>query len=132
MIRAAQNACREAHITPAAINLVVTGAAGGQVAAWESEALATLFAGTRSVFMTAPKGLVGEGFAFTSAMQIALGALALSEQVVPPSEGGPTSRDDLPVILDRPERHRLDHALIVSTNATGSASAVVLGRSRRR
>ena len=62
----------------------------------------------------APKALLGEGFAFTSAAQAAIAVEALRRQRLPQAETAP------PVALR--------HALVVSANRCGGTVAVVFGR----
>jgi len=118
--RALRAACAQAEVEPAAIDLLVSG--GGTRAAVDAQValLTRLGASPRTC---APKALLGEGFAFGSAAQIVVAALALRTQTLPPTpaELSPDWR-----AARAAEPATLQLALLASQSAHGSASVALL------
>ena len=82
----------------------------------------------RGVFCGAPGSLVGEGFAFTSALLALVATQALIHQTVPPTFAGAVPLADAGILrlAARPEAADLAHVLVVSTSQPGGAVAIVL------
>lgn len=119
--RAVRAACAEAELDPLAIDLLVSG--GGTRPAVDAQVaqLRTLGATPRTV---APKALLGEGFAFSSAALTVVGALALRTQTLPP-----TPAVELPAswrAAGAPESAALRVALLACQSAHGSATVALL------
>lgn len=134
VVRAAQSACAQAGVELEEIDLVVGGGGGGPRTQVELAALAELFPPTRSrtVPLTAPQALLGEGFAFTSAALAVVAAQALSRAAIPPTLRGAGLPTPWPEKLRCPtqaaEERALERVLVVATSTPGAAVALVLGR----
>ncbi|RMG11119.1 MAG: hypothetical protein D6731_16145 [Planctomycetota bacterium] len=128
LVRCAERALELAGRAPADVDLVVGGACGGPPAQREREALAQL--GLRG-WVCWPQALLGEGFAFGSALQALVAALALAEDVVPPTyapDGQPPRAGELRGVSAPHERAHLRTALVLSSSRPGGCVALVLGR----
>jgi 3-oxoacyl-[acyl-carrier-protein] synthase II len=134
--RAVETAVRRALETSgleaAAVDLIVSSASGGEGDAAEAEGLARAFSSRdrrAPCPVAACKAALGEGFAFSSALEALVAVKALLEQVIPPTLGSAE-----PALLPRPfvlhrtaTPARLRNALAVSLNRRGAAVAVVFG-----
>jgi 3-oxoacyl-[acyl-carrier-protein] synthase II len=117
LVRAAERALANAALGPMDLDLVIGGACGGPAAARERAALETLL-GSSPCRVRWPKALVGEGFAFTSALQAIVGALAIAKNVVPETYGD-ESRDP---------KCSVKTVLVLAASRPGGAVAVVLSK----
>ncbi|MBI4618325.1 MAG: hypothetical protein HY720_32305 [Planctomycetes bacterium] len=108
-------AIEDAGVAASDLDLVVAGAAGGQLAQSFAKAIEELHRSAgREIPVATPKAALGEGFAYTSAALALVAVLALSTGEFPPlaiGEGAP-----------RPPRL----ALAVDATGPGGATAIVL------
>jgi len=129
--RAARAALAEAGLGPADLDLVVGGAGDASGLAREGEVLGRLLAGAPLAY-AAPKTVLGEGFAFTSAAQAAVGVLAIAAGRVPPTRGG---APDLPpgvTAPETPEERPVRRVLVLAASPPGGAAALVLAAPAER
>jgi len=134
--RAIRDALGEAELSPQAVDLVVSSAAGTVFDGYEAKGIARALdtrsrtGSGRALFVAAPNAVLGEAFACSSATQALVGVKALAEGVVPPLPD--LSRGvDLPAglkLASEPLRKDLEHALVVSVSTRGNAVAVLLSR----
>ena len=121
---AAREALAEAGVAPADLDLVVGQASGGWQTARELAALSGLVPSGAEVAYWAPKALLGEGFAWTSAALPALAAMALREGGPPPTAGPlPALPPGLVPTREAPPAR----ALVLAASRPGAAVAMVLG-----
>ena len=111
---ALRDALRDADVPPDEVGLVIVSACDTDSRGAERSAVEAVLGARATPVVLAPKALLGEGFAFTSAAQAAIAVEALRRQRLPLAEAAP------PVALR--------HALVVSVNRCGGAVAVVFGR----
>lgn len=136
--RAISGALLEAQIDPARVDLVVTSGCGSALDRQELEGIVlALRPGSRrggAIVLTAPKTALGEGFAFTSAVEALVAVKALSSDVVPPTLGtGEAPRLPAGLRLARePIEGKYECALAVSLNSRGNAAAVVFQGQKRQ
>ena len=124
--RAVAAACDAAHTEAGELDLVVACPPAGAVAAEHLEAMVAIDA----TFVAFPTVQLGQGFAFTSALGVAVGALAVDAGVVPPT------RAHLPIDAhrtpDRPRAHAIERALVVATTCRDTVAAAVLAQESTR
>jgi 3-oxoacyl-(acyl-carrier-protein) synthase len=138
--KAVRRALADAGVEPASVGLVVSSASGGPLDRAEALGLERALGGTGEgpIYVAAPKANLGEGFAFTSAVEALVAALAVARGVVPPGlagEAGSAAPADLPpgfAMPGRPVETPLAAALAVSLNRLGNAVAVVFRRPEAR
>jgi act minimal PKS chain-length factor (CLF/KS beta) len=126
---AAEQALREAGLTPADIDVVFADAAGRRAAdRAEAEAIAEVF-GERAVPVTAPKTTTGRLAAGGAALDLAAALLTLRDQVIPPTVNVTGPAADCPIdLVTRTRRPSgpLRTALVLARGRGGFNSAVVV------
>jgi 3-oxoacyl-[acyl-carrier-protein] synthase II len=120
LVDAARAACEEAGVAPADVDLVVGSGAGGARTRRELAAMSELGLSA----YCGPGAALGEGFAFTSAAQAAVGALALALGDVPPTHGGDAAPSGASCT---PGPRSLARVLVLASSRPGAATALVLG-----
>lgn len=130
--RAIELALEDAGCNPHDIDLVFADAAGlPRLDRLEAEALNQVF-GKRAVAVTAPKTMTGRLFAGGAALDVATAALALRDQVVPPTVGLRRRSEDYPISLVAEAEHRpLRTVLVLARGHGGFNSALVLSGAHR-
>ena len=120
-------ALRDAGRGPGDVDLVVSSARGGALDAEEASGIERALGDRRAPrWITAPKAVIGEGFAFTSAVQAIAAVKCITEGVVPPGPGGPTPRAPRGLVFPAaPVEARIRCAVAVSINLRKAAAAVV-------
>jgi 3-oxoacyl-(acyl-carrier-protein) synthase len=124
-------ALADAGVGPEAVDLVVASASGRRLDREEAIGLdRALLSGARRprrpIHVVAPKAALGEGFAFTSAIQALVAVKALQEGTVPPAPAGAQAAL-LPPGFEMPRdpvEADLEGALAVALGARGNAVAV--------
>ncbi|MFI2778816.1 ketosynthase chain-length factor [Streptomyces sp. ALB3] len=126
---AAEQALREAGMTPDDVDVVFADAAGRRDAdRVEAEAVAGIF-GEHGVPVTAPKTMTGRLAAGGAALDLAAALLALRDQVIPPTVHVATPAGDCPVDLVTGARRPaggLRAALVLARGRGGFNSAMVV------
>jgi act minimal PKS chain-length factor (CLF/KS beta) len=125
--RAARLALADAGIDPADVDVVLADGAGvPELDRREAGAITEVFG--PSVAVTVPKTMTGRLFAGGAALDAATAALALREQVLPPTVGaGPASGYGLALVTEA-RAARLDVAVVLARGRFGFNSALVLTR----
>jgi len=125
---AIRSALRDARCAPEDVDLVVSSARGGALDADEASGIERALGTARSDprWIIAPKAVLGEGFAFTSAVEALVAVKAIAEGVVPPGPGGPAPGAPRGMVFPAsPVEARIGRALAVSLNLKKAAVAVV-------
>ncbi|WP_281404283.1 ketosynthase chain-length factor [Streptomyces roseirectus] len=128
--RVAEQALRDARLTPGDIDVVFADAAGVPADdRAEAEAIAGIF-GPSAVPVTAPKTLTGRLYGGGAPLDVATALLALRDGVVPPTIGTrrPAPGLDIDLVTEGPRQLPLRHALVLARGHGGFTSALVLGR----
>lgn len=125
LLSAARDALDEAGVAAGELDLVVSQASGGWQTTRELAALGALIPADARVAWWAPKALLGEGFAWTSAALPALAALALQRGAVP---GAPPLPPALPpgLVTGGGPLPRARHALVLAASQPGAAVAALI------
>jgi 3-oxoacyl-[acyl-carrier-protein] synthase II len=113
-----------AEVPPDELGLVVASAGG--VPRDEIEEAALVRAGLQRALVTAPKSLVGECQAASGTLNVAVGALALSSGIVPPTRNLMEPGSDELRHVRQPLRADLGHAVALSADLGTALGAVVL------
>lgn len=130
---AIQAALKDAGLDGSEVELVVGSACGSPFDAEELSAVAHTMAEGPPCTLTAPKGSLGEGFAFTSIVQAIVAVRALQEGVVPPTVGVDTPKtlvSRFSVVGPGAHSQSMRYALVVALNRRGGAAAVAIGLPR--
>lgn len=131
LARAARLALADAGVGIEALDLVVLGTCGAGGSA-EARALANAWPDAAEAAWTAPKSVVGEGFAFTSALAAAVAVLARERGVVPPTRDAETVGPELADrFRARADPRTIEHVLVAWGTSRGSAAALVVGPESR-
>ncbi len=126
--RAIEAAIADAGLAPQDIDVVFADAAGLPGPDRAEAAAISQVMGPFMVPVTAPKSMVGRLYAGGAALDLAAAALALRDQVIPPTTGVRTlaASCEIDLVRDLPRRARLRTALILARGFGGFNSAVVL------
>lgn len=126
--RAAQLALNDAGIPASAVDVVFADGAGDRERdSAEARVLRDLF-GVRGVPVTVPKSMTGRLMSGGPALDVATAALALRDDVIPPTVhvGDPDPGYHLDLVRGRPRQTPLSVALILARGEDGFCSAAVL------
>lgn len=125
LARAATAALRDAGLPAAAVDVVFADASGLPAAdAAERSAITELF--PAGVPVTAPKAGTGRLQAGGAALDAACAALALRDQVIPPTPLVQRPLPGLDLVINTARRQRLGHALVLARGRGGFNSALLL------
>ncbi|WP_433547542.1 ketosynthase chain-length factor [Streptomyces sp. CA-294286] len=124
--RAAENALKDAGLTPADVDVVFADASGvPALDAEEAETLIALF-GPGGVPVTAPKSLTGRLLAGGASLDVATALLSLRDGVVPPTTVTGTPLPGLDLVVDAPRESAPRTALVLARGHGGFNAALVL------
>lgn len=127
--RAIEQALADAAVEPRQVDVVFADAMGVPEAdRAEATALTAVF-GPLGVPVTAPKTMTGRLYAGGAALDLATAALAIRDDVIPPTVGvaDPFGGCGLDLVLDRPREQAVRTALVVARGHGGFNGAMVLG-----
>lgn len=128
--RAITIALADAGVEPGDIDVVFADAAGIPAADRTESSAITELMGPFGVPVTAPKSMLGRLYAGGAPLDLAIAALAIRDQVIPPTTGvhHPGAAYQLDLVRDEPRSARLRTALVIARGYGGFNSAVVVRR----